>query len=72
MLSSSMSMQYLAKEINFVISLENQESNQNMLILKEAEKLRIKGWIIYLLSLGKRETFFISISSILPVLFNVM
>ena len=43
MLSSSMSMQYLAKEINFVISLENQESNQNMLILKEAEKLRVKG-----------------------------
>lgn len=72
MLSSSMSMQYLAKEINFVISLENQESNQNMLILKEAEKLRVKGWIIYLLSLGKRETFFISISSILPVLFNEM
>lgn len=72
MLSSSMSIQYLEKEINFVILLENQESNQNMLILKEVEKLRIKGWIIYLLPLGKRETFFISISSILPVLFNVM
>ena len=43
MLSSSMSIQYLAKEINFVILLENQESNQNMLILKEVEKLRIKG-----------------------------
>ena len=42
MLSSSMSIQYLAKEINFVILLENQESNQNMLILKEVEKLRIK------------------------------